>query len=179
LLFKWVNLYRYSAGYLYYLIGAVVFNVSCAAPLEMFEEWPAWVRREMAWGAAEVGSACFVAGAFIEVRHNRCLDVRAAVESGRWKTLPFWLSWNNLSGGVFFFIAAVAGRWVPESPGWVYSTYLVGSVNFFVASSIMLYMWKGEQYGLGFIPSINRLVPLTRAATVGGWTSCESSLPIA
>ena len=43
--------------------------------------------------------------------------------------------------------------------------YLIGSLNFFVASSMMLFMWKGEQYGLGFIPSINRLVPL-RAASV-------------
>lgn len=143
-------------GYLYYLIGAVVFNISCIEPLEMFSSWPRWIKTEMAWGAAEIGSACFIAGAFVEVSHNQCLNVRECVENGRWKTLPFWLSWNNLSGGVFFFIAAVAGRWVPESPGWVYSTYLVGSINFFVASSIMLYMWKGEQYGLGFIPSINR-----------------------
>jgi hypothetical protein len=122
----------------------------------MFALWPEWVRREMAWGAAEIGSVCFVAGGIAEVRHNRCLDLPAAVKSGRWKTLPFWLSWNNLCGGVFFLVAAMAGRWVPESPGWVYTTYLVGSVNFFIASSIMLYMWKGEQYGLGFIPSINR-----------------------
>ena len=39
-------------------------------------------------------------------------------------------------------------------------------MNFFVASSVMLYMWKGEQYGLGFIPSINRLVPLRSASSL-------------
>jgi hypothetical protein len=136
-------------------------------PLAMFAGLPPWMKREMAWGAAEIGSAFFIAGAYAEVRHNRCLDVRECAENGRWKTLPFWLSWNNLSGGCFFFLAACAGRFDPESPGWVYTTYLIGSVNFFVASSVMLYMWKGEQYGLGFIPSINRLVPLRSASGDG------------
>ena len=154
-------------GYLYYFIGAAVFNISCMEPLAMFAGLPPWMKREMAWGAAEIGSAFFIAGAYAEVRHNRCLDIRECAENGRWKTLPFWLSWNNLSGGCLFFLAACAGRFDPESPGWVYTTYLIGSVNFFVASSVMLYMWKGEQYGLGFIPSINRLVPLRSASGDG------------
>jgi hypothetical protein len=150
-------------GYWFYFVGAMVFNVSCMEPLEMFEDWPSWIKREMAWGAAEVGSVCFIAGAYVEVRTTNSLNVMEAVESGRWKNLPFWLSWNNLFGGCLFFTAASAGRFNPTSPGWVYTTYLIGSVNFFVASSIMLWMWKGEQYGLGFIPSINRVVPLRPA----------------
>ena len=92
--------------------------------------------------------------------HNGCLDIKKCYDNGRMRTVVFWLSWNNLSGSCFFLLAACAGRFDPESPGWVYTTYLIGSINFFVASSMMLYMWKGEQYGLGFIPSINRLVPL-------------------
>jgi hypothetical protein len=150
-------------GYWFYFVGAMVFNVSCMEPLEMFEDWPSWIKREMAWGAAEVGSVCFIAGAYVEVRTTNSLNVMEAMESGRWKNLPFWLSWNNLFGGCLFFTAASAGRFNPTSPGWVYTTYLIGSVNFFVASSIMLWMWKGEQYGLGFIPSINRVVPLRPA----------------
>jgi hypothetical protein len=99
------------------------------------------------------------------VTHNDVLDVRRCYESGKIKTVIFWLSWNNFAGSCFFLLAACAGRFDPESPTWVYTTYLIGSLNFFVASSMMLFMWKGEQYGLGFIPSINRLVPL-RAASV-------------
>lgn len=152
-------------GYLCYLIGALVFNISCIEPLDAFSDLPSWMKREMAWGAAEVGSFFFILGAAVEVKRNGVSDVRAAIEDGTWMTLPFWVSWNNLFGGCFFFIAAVAGRFDPTSPGWVYTTYLIGSMNFFVASSLMMYMWKGEQYGLGFIPSINRLVPL-RAASV-------------
>ena len=63
----------------------------------------------------------------------------------------------------------MAGRWDPTSPGWVYTTYLIGSVNFFIASSIMLWLWKEEQYGLGFIPSINRIVPLRPASEGKGY----------
>jgi len=37
-------------GYLYYFIGAMVFNISCVEPLAMFNTWPEWVRREMVWG---------------------------------------------------------------------------------------------------------------------------------
>ena len=147
-------------GYLCYLIGALVFNISCIEPLDAFSDLPSWMKREMAWGAAEVGSFFFILGAAVEVKRNGVSDVRAAIEDGTWMTLPFWVSWNNLFGGCFFFIAAVAGRFDPTSPGWVYTTYLIGSMNFFVASSLMMYMWKGEQYGLGFIPSINRVLPI-------------------
>ena len=43
-------------GYLYYFIGAAVFNISCMEPLAMFAGLPPWMKREMAWGAAEIGS---------------------------------------------------------------------------------------------------------------------------
>ena len=164
-LWRWAPEKDGFMGYFYYFVGALVFNVSCAEPLEMFAGLPGWMKREMAWGAAEIGSICFVLGAWREVTNNDCLDVRRCYESGKTRTVIFWLSWNNFAGSCFFLLAACAGRFDPESPGWVYTTYLIGSLNFFVASSMMLYMWKGEQYGLGFIPSINRLVPL-RAASV-------------
>ena len=144
LMWEWVPEKDGFMGYLYYLIGALVFNVSCAEPLEMFAGLPPWMKREMAWGAAEIGSAFFVAGAYQEVRHNRAWDVRACLENGKWKTIPFWLSWNNMSGSCLFLLAACAGRFDPESPAWVYTPYLIGSMNFFVASSMMLYMWKGS-----------------------------------
>jgi hypothetical protein len=164
-LWRWAPEKDGFLGYFYYFVGALVFNVSCVEPMKMFDGLPNWAKREMAWGAAEIGSFFFVLGAWKEVTHNKCLDVRACYANGKMKTLPFWLSWNNLSGACCFLLAACAGRFDPESPGWVYTTYLVGSLNFFLASSMMLFMWKGEQYGLGFIPSINRLVPL-RAASV-------------
>ena len=166
-LWRWAPEKDGFMGYFYYFVGALVFNVSCAEPLEMFAGLPGWIKREMAWGAAEIGSICFVLGAWREVTNNDCLDVRRCYESGKTRTVIFWLSWNNLSGSCFFLLAACAGRFDPESPGWVYTTYLIGSLNFFVASSMMLYMWKGEQYGLGFIPSINRLVPLRSASGDG------------
>ena len=42
LLWRWAPEKDGFMGYLYYLVGAAVFNVSCAEPLEMFEQWPAW-----------------------------------------------------------------------------------------------------------------------------------------
>ena len=68
---------------LVYFVGALVFNVSCIEPLELFADWPDWLKREMAWGAAEVGSLCFIMGAFVEVHTTNSLNVFEAVESGR------------------------------------------------------------------------------------------------
>ena len=42
LLWRWAPEKDGFMGYLYYLVGAAVFNVSCAEPLEMFEQWPTW-----------------------------------------------------------------------------------------------------------------------------------------
>ena len=73
---------------------------------------------------------------------------------------------EQLRGVVFLLVGGVRGTVRPRIANVVYTTYLIGSLNFFVASSMMLFMWKGEQYGLGFIPSINRLVPLRAASVV-------------
>ena len=127
--------------------------MTCIEPLAM-HSWPPWARREMVWGTAEVGSAFFIAGAVVEVRHHRGLNVLEvgrcrstvlkpvlkelivvqclkldhnkllstfafnfnlsqyieAVRTGRWKSPTFWTSWNNLSGGIFYMIAACAGQ---------------------------------------------------------------------
>ena len=79
-------------GYWFYFVGALVFNVSCIEPLELFADWPDWLKRDGGGGRAEVGSLCFIAGAFVEVRTTKSLNVFEAVESGRWRKLPFWLS---------------------------------------------------------------------------------------
>ena len=88
LMWEWVPEKDGFMGYLYYLIGALVFNVSCAEPLEMFAGLPPWMKREMAWGAAEIGSAFFVAGAYQEVRHNRAWDVRACLKAASGRPSP-------------------------------------------------------------------------------------------
>ena len=69
-------------GYLYYFIGAAVFNISCMEPLAMFAGLPPWMKREMAWGAAEIGSAFFIAGAYAEVRHNDAWTFASARRTG-------------------------------------------------------------------------------------------------
>ena len=40
---------------------------------------------------------------------------------------------------------------------WVILPFAVGSALFLLASSMMLFMWKNQQYGLGFVRGINRL----------------------
>ena len=69
-----------------------------------------------------------------------------------------WVSIFNTAGGIGFFVAGVAG--IDGVTGgaftwWVDCAYLVGSLLFLAGSSVMLWMWKSEHYGLGMIRDLN------------------------
>lgn len=68
----------------------------------------------------------------------------------------FWVSILNFLGGCLFLFAATCGTAGLEPSKWLIDfTYLVGSILFLVASSILLFLWKSESYGLGFMPELN------------------------
>ena len=133
-------------GSLLYFLGALCFNVACAVGLLP----PAAHTDALAWAAywtpSTLGSICFVLAAIIEFRHNSHV---------RCSTPVFWLCFWYLAGSLLFLVAAAAG-W-PHQPveDVVNLPYALGSIAFALGAWCALWMWKAEQFGLGFIREIN------------------------
>ena len=73
----------------------------------------------------------------------------------RCSTPVFWLCFWYLAGSLLFLVAAAAG-W-PHQPveDVVNLPYALGSIAFALGAWCALWMWKAEQFGLGFIREIN------------------------
>ena len=131
-------------GSLLYFLGALCFNVACAVGLlPPHTDALAWAAY---WAPSTLGSICFVLAAIIEFRHNS--HVRCA-------TPVFWLCFWYLAGSLLFLVAAAAG-W-PHQPVEDVANlpYALGSIAFALGAWCALWMWKAEQFGLGFIREIN------------------------
>ena len=134
-------------GSLLYLIGALFFNVACThgvLPEKVKSERLSW---GMYWLPSTVGSLCFTLAACVEFKHNW---------HASWRTPVFWLCFFYLAGSLLFLFAAAAGY--PSQPledALVNGPYLLGSVSFALGAWCALWMWKSEQFGLGFIREIN------------------------
>jgi len=142
-------------GYSCYLIGAIFYNVNTiagyCAPLTtvqdiLFNRIP-----------AVMGAAGFLVGSVLECQTNHVLSIK--LTSGAW-----WLSVMNLVGSFGFLVAGTAIIAVPvmslKVDPWydVYLVdwpYLVGSAGFLIGGLCTMWLWKLEQYGLGFIPEMN------------------------
>ena len=65
----------------------------------------------------------------------------------------------NCFGGFLFLFAATAGIIGVEDENmamWLVDfTYLIGSIAFMIGSLIALWLWKGENYGLGMLSEMN------------------------
>jgi hypothetical protein len=134
-------------GYASYMIGAALFNVNTVLGYD--PDLLPWEASWLMWFPAAIGSALFTLGGFLECYHNRVWNF----ECGK---AVFWVSICNFFGGVLFLFAATCGTAGLKPSKWLIDlTYLVGSILFLIGSSILLFLWKSESYGLGFIKELN------------------------
>lgn len=155
-----------STGYwgaLLYFLGTLPFQVSTTMGVVAPGATGAWLVLG-SWATQAVGSACYTAAALLEFRHNH--DARCGQRI-------FWLCALYLLGSTLFLLAASVGTgvaacewllgeacavdaqwydlWAVDLP------YLFGSMAFLVGAWLQIQMWKGEQFGLGFIRDLNPL----------------------
>ena len=133
-------------GSLWYLIGALAFNVNTTCGLAACSE------SLLAWVASIAGSLCFTLAAAIDCHHNRMARCTDSV---------FWLCFTYMAGSVLFLVGSLCsypglplGHFFNDLT--VNATFGIGAVFFLFGSWITLYMWKAEQFGLGFISEIHR-----------------------
>ena len=138
-------------GSLLYFLGALCFNVACVVgllPPAAHTDALSWAAY---WAPSTLGSACFVLAAIIEFRHNSHV---------RCSTPVFWLCFWYLAGSLLFLVAAATG-WPHQvenvEDGLVNPGYALGSIAFALGAWCALWMWKAEQFGLGFIREINEV----------------------
>ena len=135
-------------GSLLYFLGALCFNVACAVGLLPHTDALSWAAY---WAPSTLGSLCFVLAAIIEFKHNSHV---------RCSTPVFWLCFWYLAGSLLFLVAAAAG-WPHQvedvEDGLVNPGYALGSIAFALGAWCALWMWKAEQFGLGFIREINEV----------------------
>ena len=109
------------------------------------------------FGTGAVGSAFFMLGAVFEGEHNNWRQVSCA----RFRELPFLMSILNFLGGFFFFVAYAVdvNRFADDlcAKGecavtvWVVcAPFTLGSLCFLVSSWMSLWMWKKQEFGLGY-----------------------------
>jgi len=153
---QWKNIRKYLgweplAGYICYMFGALFFNVNTTYGLgNNFDEW---TKKFVVDFPAVIGSVLFTAGGFLECTHNAPLFTNCNLLSP-----ILWLSFLNTFGGFMFLFAAICNMCEisSEEYKWLVDfTYLIGSIAFAFGSFIALWLWKGENYGLGLISEIN------------------------
>eukprot|EP00929_Paragymnodinium_shiwhaense_P097186 TRINITY_DN58938_c0_g1_i1.p1 TRINITY_DN58938_c0_g1~~TRINITY_DN58938_c0_g1_i1.p1 ORF type:complete len:401 (-),score=13.63 TRINITY_DN58938_c0_g1_i1:242-1444(-) len=130
------------------LFGALCYNVNgLASVLQLSStDTVVWV---LVPGV--VGGIGFVLGGFLACDINGAWQLCA--------TKVFFLSWSGLMGGVLFLVASSFGAagLPPESQWWCFHIpFLAGSILFCVGGQVSLWMWKCEQYGLMFAPTVNQ-----------------------
>ena len=171
-----------STGYwgaLLYFLGTLPFQVSTTMGVLAPGATGAWLVFG-SWATQAVGSACYTAAALLEFRHNH---------DARCDQRIFWLCALYLLGSALFLLAASVGTaaaacewllgaacaldaqwlelWAVDLP------YLLGSMAFLVGAWLQIQMWKGEQFGLGFIRDLNPLYLKTGGREMGAtalWT---------
>jgi len=80
-------------------------------------------------------------------------------------SLSKWSAISNVTGGVLFFLAAVADFW---DPWWCSFLWFIGSLWYCGGSMLGLLMWKDEQFGLAFLVALNTAARKSRAQRDGG-----------
>lgn len=131
------------AGWVIYLIGALLYQIAnMANMLELEEELHAQI---VEWPLV-FGGVCFFIGGCCELIHNRC-----------WATPPntfvWWTSVCNFVGGIGFWFCACS-----EIFG-EYTTLIgvQGTVLYLIGAVFSLCMWRTEQFGLTLISNLNRV----------------------
>jgi len=143
-----------------YLIGAVLFNVDCAAtflsPATLEGEHLIAVYMEGLTGT--IGSLFFVAAAVIEWAHNWHANSTQKV---------FWLCLSYFVGSVLFLLGSLSTLIVASIGGasvtlvlWAIDIpFTVGAISFLFGAWVTTRMWKAEQFGLAFMNEMNHFAP--------------------
>merc|ERR1712187_254287 len=85
------------------------------------------------------------------------------------RTAVWWASVSNTVGGFNFLIAPLPAFLAPHWHGkhmWTDVNYCVGSALFAVSSTLMLVMWRADNFGLTLLKQLNVAVNHTRAAAL-------------
>lgn len=92
------------------------------------------------------GATCFLAGGVVECVQNYGNITRRSCSS----SLGFVVGFLNSLGGACY----LSGSWTLDA---YLGNFLfgVGSIIFIVSSSIQIWMWKDEQFGLSFLAALN------------------------
>jgi len=138
--------WRAVAGYSCYTAGALCFNVNTVAGFLTLSELQ---ERLLVWLMGTLGALGFLVGSVIECYTNK-------VWLFRLRTCEWWLSVANFIGSMGFLVSGLAGlAGTDDAQWWEDFPYLVGSLAFMVGAEFTLWLWKCEQYGLGFMPELN------------------------
>lgn len=138
--------WRAVAGYSAYTLGALCFNVNTVASYMTLDEWQV---DAFVWLAGTLGALGFTIGSVLECYTNKIWLLKL-------RTCEWWLSVCNFVGSIGFLISGVSGLSHSENAKWTEDfPYLVGSLAFMLGALFTLWLWKCEQYGLGFMPEIN------------------------
>lgn len=136
-------------GYSSYLFGAILYNVNTISGYFKLTD----LEDTMLVGLTSLfGALAFTAGAILECITNKIWLMH--LSDGAW-----WVSVANLIGSLGYTVAGfsmtvkVEGTqnvdWLVNAP------YLVGSAGFMIGGIATMWLWKSEQYGLGFLPEMN------------------------
>jgi len=135
----------YFAAVLYFL-GCGWFTLGLAVE---FAPLPEDFVRSMTSVSFTFGSLGFLMGGLAEMVENGCFTT-CKYDAGYWGAIL------NTLGAIWFLIGALL-FFSPGNTFWAYFCFGVGSVIFTLGSSIMIIMWKDEQFGLTFFTALNHL----------------------
>jgi len=127
-----------------YLTGVLVFGVGVSAE---FIPMPASMSSPMKLYSFVLGGLLFLVGSIAECIQN---NVFTSMEIHKG-----WLgAFFNLLGGLGFCVGAILA-FSDDVPSNL--TYGVGSIMYMVSSSISIFMWQDQQFGLTFLAVLNNL----------------------
>jgi hypothetical protein len=148
-------------GFWTYMVGSFLFTVAMGAD---FARLPMWPHALLADIPETLGGVFFVVGAHLSLRHN----------SGRCD-VAWHVAMQQVIGAYLFLLGAGSGLYRTLASGgendlksWeietqLYGTtlpYLAGSVNFLISSTLELWLWKQEKFGLALARPLNHLSPI-------------------
>lgn len=144
---SWKAFYGYNS----YLFGAILYNVNT---ISGYVHLDALADTLLIGLTALLGALAFLFGSLLECSANKVWEMQ--ISRGAW-----WISICNLVGSIGYTVAGfsmlvkVAGH--PTVDWLVNVPYLLGSAGFMVGALFTMWLWKGEQYGLGFMPEMNNV----------------------
>jgi len=103
------------------------------------------------------GSFCFMVGGYLEGEHNNWRQF----DWETWSRMPVQMSLINFLGATLFLWGYLpsTGHWASHTGTttyiWMVATpFTVGSILFALGSWMALFMWKQQQFGLGFAKTL-------------------------